>query len=300
MRALEVTAVINPVAGRGAGMRARRIIGTVLRDTEMRVVEAMAEAPGQAEAHAERAAREGCDIIIAAGGDGTLHEVVNGLLRGRPDRPPLLAVVPAGTANIFARALHLPTDLEEAARLIVAGACRRIDLGLVNGRYFATAAGIGFDADVVRLAARWPRWIGGKARHVLAGVLRLAAYRAVDAQIEMDGRVRAERLFLLAAANTDWYGGGIHMAPHARVDDGRLAVVCIKAVNPLQAVGLLLRAFSGRHLHHPRVGFADAEQIHVASDIPLPVHADGEYVGTTPVAIRCIRDALEVFVPRGG
>ncbi len=300
MRALDVTVVINPVAGRGAGLRARRIIAAVLGDAGMRVVEAIAAAPGQAEAHAERAAREGCDIVVAAGGDGTLHEVVNGLLRGRPDRPPPLAVVPAGTANIFARALNLPTDLEAAARLIVDGARQRIDLGQVNGRYFVTVAGIGFDAELVRIAARWPRWINGKARHVLAGVLRLATYRAVDADIQMDGRQWTERLFLLAAANTSWYGGGVHIAPHARIDDGRLAVVYIKAINPLRAVGLLLQTLSGRHLSHPRVGFADAERIHVASDIPLPVHADGEDVGNTPAAIRCIPDALEVLVPRDG
>jgi diacylglycerol kinase (ATP) len=298
--ALEVTVVINPIAGRGAGLRARPVIAAVLQDAGMQVVEAIADAPGQAEGHAERAARERRDIVVAVGGDGTLHEVVNGLMRGRPDQPPALAVVPAGTANIFARALHLPKDLEAAARLIVNGARQRIDLGQVNGRYFATVAGMGFDAELARIAARWPRWINGKARHVLAGLLRLPTYRAVDANIQMNGRQWTERIFLLAAANTDWYGGGIHLAPHARIDDGRLAVVYIRAINPLRVVELFLKTLSGRHLHHPRVGFADAERIHVASDIPLPVHADGEDVGTTPVDILCIPDALEVFIPNEG
>jgi YegS/Rv2252/BmrU family lipid kinase len=297
MHSPEVAVIVNPVAGRGAWERAHRFIVDLLRGAGTAPVARIAAGPGQAETHAEEVARAGCDIVVAAGGDGTIHEVVNGLMRGRPDRPPALAVVPVGTANILARALRLPRDPAAAARLVMTGTRLRMDLGRANERYFASVAGTGFDAEVARIAAQWPRWIGGKVRHVAAGVLRLSTYRAPSAEIRIDGRSRVEPLFLLAAANTGWYGGGIHIAPHARLDDGRLEVVYIRSVSAIQAVRLFVRSLSGRHLRDPRVESAGAQTVHVTSEIPLPVHADGEHIGTTPVTFQCIPGAFEVLVP---
>jgi diacylglycerol kinase (ATP) len=230
------------------------------------------------------------------GGDGTLHEVVNGILRGRPHGPPPLAVVPVGTANIFARALGLPTDPLAAARLLLQGSRRRIDVGQANDRYFATIAGAGFDAAVVRAARQLPRWIEGKRRHVAAGLAALATYHPVETRLWIDGQPQTTPLFLLAAANTDWYGGGVHIAPHARVDDGRLSLVYCGAVGRLEAVGLALQTFSGRHLQHQKVKHTHAIEIRVDSELPLPVHADGEDIGSTPAIFRCIPQAIEVFV----
>ncbi len=295
---MEIFAAINPVAGRGAGLRAWQAIRPMLERAGYHCAEAIAREPLDAWAMAEQAAREGCDTVVAVGGDGTLHEVLNGILRGRLHRPPALAVIPAGTANIFALALGLPKDPVASARLLLDGARRRIDAGQVNDRYFATIAGVGFDAAVVRRASGWPRWIGGKPRHVAAGFLTLATYRAAPARLWLDGRQQTGRLFLLVGANTDWYGGGVHIAPHARVDDGRLSVVWCHAVGRLEALTILLKTFSGTHLHHAGVSHIDAVEIRVDSDVPIPVQADGEDVGSAPAIIRCIPGALEVIVPR--
>jgi diacylglycerol kinase (ATP) len=246
---------------------------------------------------AEQAARDGCDIVVAVGGDGTLHEIVNGLMRGRPDHPPALAVIPAGTANIFARALDLPTEPAAAARVLAEGVRRRIDVGQVNDRYFTTVAGAGLDGAVVRLASRWPRWIGGKPRHAAAGLVTLAGYRAARVRVWLDGLEQAESLILLAAANTAWYGGGIHIAPAARPDDGLLSVVFIRDVGRLELLHLVRLAVSGKHLNHPRTGHAPAREVRAEADIPLPVQADGEDLGVLPARFRCVPAAIDLIVP---
>lgn len=293
-----VLAIINPTSGRGAGLRAMPAIRSTVDAAKLEWTEAIAQEPRHAWALAEQAARDGYDIVVAAGGDGTVHEVVNGILRGQPEHPPALAVIPVGTANIFARALGLPAHPAAAARLLLDGTRRRIDVGQANDRYFATIAGAGFDAAVVRLASRWPRWIGGKPRHVAAGLLTLATYRATPARLWIDGREQSESLVLLAAANTEWYGGGIRIAPLARVDDGLLSVVYIREAGPLELIRLLWLAFSGRHLNQDKVAHTLAGEIRVTADTPLPMQADGEDIGSLPARFRCVPGALELLVPR--
>jgi len=295
----EIFAVINPVAGGGTGLRAWLSARPVLQAAGRRTVEATARAPLEAWRLAERAAREGFPVVAAVGGDGTVHEVLNGLLRGRPEHPPALAVIPAGTGNIFAHAFSLPRQPRAAARALVSGARRRIDVGLANERYFASVAGVGFDGEIVSRAGRWPGWIDGKIRHIAVGLLVLAAYQATPVRVRIDGAERRLPLFLLAAANTPWYGGGIQIAPHARPDDGALAVVTITEIGRLEAFRLLARSFSGRHLGHTRVEHTSAKQVHVDSDIPLRVHADGEAIGCSPVTFQCVPGALELLIPRG-
>jgi len=150
---------------------------------------------------------------------------------------------------------------------------------------------------VVYRARQWPRWLGGKGRHVGAGLRTLARYRAVATRVRIDEQEQVVPLYFLAAANTNWYGVGMNLAPHARIDDGRLSVVYVTDVGRLEVLGVLLRTFSGDHLGHRKVGHAFAREIHVESSVLLRVHADGEPVGRTPATFRCVPGALEVIVP---
>jgi len=293
-----VFAVINPVAGRGRGHRAWSGIRSVLRATGVDLAEVLVERPGRAEEVAARAAGQGYDLVVSVGGDGTIHEVLNGILLGRPEHPPVLAVIPGGTGNIFARGLGIPRDPAAAAGLLFHGVRKRVDVGRVNERYFASVAGVGFDAEIAYRAARWPRWIDGFARHIGAGLGALADYRAVEARVTIDGRTQTVPLFFLAAANTVWYGAGIRIAPHARADDGELAIVYGMDLTKAEVVGVLLRTFSGSHLSRPKMGHASAREVHVESDVPMPVQADGEPLGRVSATFRCIPGMLEVLVPR--
>lgn len=246
---------------------------------------------------AEEAAKRGYELIVSVGGDGTTHEVINGLLRGRPDQPPALAVIPLGTANDFPRALAIPKAPSAAARVLLNGIRRRIDLGQVNDRYFATIAGVGFDAEVAYQVNQWPRWFGGTALYI-AGILKmLATYTPAEARIEIDGQGQTLRMFLLAAGNTNWYGGGLYMCPHARLDDGQLAIVFAGDLGKVETLALLPRVFSGTHLKHPKVTHTTAREVRVDSAVPLGIQADGELVGRVPAIFRAVPSALEVIVP---
>ncbi len=290
--------ILNPVAGRGRALR----VWPTLRDTVqaggLEWEEAVAERPMHAWTLAQDAASRGHDLIVCVGGDGTIHEVVNGLLRGRPEQPPALGVIPVGTANDFCRAVAVPLDPVAAARVLLNGVGRRIDLGLVNERYFATISGVGFDAEVANLVNHWPRWFPGPLTYV-AGILKmLVTYSPVQAHITIDGHERRLRIFLLAAGNSAWYGGGMYMCPHARIDDGKLAVILAKDLGKLETLLVLPKVFSGNHLSHPKVEHMTASQVHVESVFPLAIHADGESVGQVPATFRAVPQALEVVVPR--
>ncbi len=297
MSGSEVFLIHNPTAGGRAGRQIWPVMQAALRQAHLPVLETVAEAPNHAWALAEQAARDGYPIVAAAGGDGTIHEVVNGLLRGRPDRPPALAIIPVGTANIFVHELGLPRDPGSVVELLRRGARRRIDLGRVNDRFFTTVAGTGFDAEVVHRSLRWPRWLGGKPRHLLAGLQTLPGYRAVEARLRMNGGERRISLYLLAAAITGWYGGGIHIAPHALVDDGYLSIVYAGSMTAREALTALRWALSGDHLRHPKIGTELTREIRVETVEPLAIHADGEALGRGPATFQCIPEGLEVIVP---
>ncbi|MGH2452971.1 MAG: diacylglycerol/lipid kinase family protein [bacterium] len=293
----DVFIVRNPVAGGRRGRQIWPAIRAALSAEGIGVVEEVAQRPGHPWLLAEHAARAGYSVVAAAGGDGTIHEVLNGIMRGRPGQPPALAIIPVGTANIFVRELNLPQDPSGIAEMLRHGRRRRIDLGQVNDRYYATIAGIGFDAEVVHRSRGWPHWLGGKARHLLAALGTLPRYRAVSARVRVNGREERLPLYLLAAANTSWYGGGIRIAPHARVDDGRLSVVVLGDLSIREVFGTLRSTLAGTHLQLPKVGHTMAEEIRVDADVPLAIHADGEDLGRGPAAFRCIPGGLEVIVP---
>ena len=262
------------------------------------VPETIAQRPGEAGEAAERAARDGAEIVVAIGGDGTLNEALNGLMRVPAATRPALAFVPGGTANIFARALGLPTAPPDVVRLLLTGIRRRIDVGQVNGHFYATVAGVGFDGELVGRASRWPRIGGSKTIHLAAFLATLATYRSPVARVVLDGHRRDMNLTFLSAANTDWYGGGLHIAPGALPDDGRLDVVYTQDLTRIDTVAVALRTFSGRHLQHYKVTREVVQDVRVESDVPLGIHADGEWLGRGQATIRIVPKALDVVILR--
>jgi len=292
-----VFVILNPAAGRGRAARAWRTVRPALRDAGLSFDEVVEERPQLAIGLAEAAARRGYDVIAAVGGDGTIHEVVNGIMAAGGDRPPALAIIPGGTGNDFARGVGIPKDPLTAGRLLLNGSRRRVDIGRVNERYFAGISGVGFDAEVAARVNGWPKWIGGTPVYVAAILNMLATYRCVPARISVDGRAEEMRMFLLAAANTPWYGGGMYMAPHARPDDGYLEIITARDLGKIETLGLLPKVFSGAHLRHRKVAHQRAKEVRVESEIPLAIHADGETVGRVPAVFRVVPLAIEVIVP---
>jgi diacylglycerol kinase (ATP) len=291
--------IVNPAAGRG---RARRTweatLRPMLRSGGLSFEEVYEERPGAAVALAAQAVREGYAVVAVVGGDGTVHEVLNGVLGAPASEHPALAVIPGGTGNDFARGVGIPRDMVTAARLLLDGAQRRrVDVGRVNDRYYGTISGVGFDAEVAAEVNRWPKWVAGTIVYTAGILKKLITYRCAPARITIDGETVELSMFLLAAANTAWYAGGMYMAPHARPDDGRLEVILARDLTMIETLGVLPKVFSGAHLGHPKVSHRAGVEIRVESDIPLAIHADGETVGRVPAVFRVHPHALEVLVP---
>ncbi len=285
-------AIVNPTAGGRRGVRLWRRVLPILHEAGWDVTESFSDRRGHAE---ELAAASTAAVVLAAGGDGTAHEVANGLLRSR--RRAAMGVVPIGTGNDFARGIGLPRDPLAAAAVLVAARPREIDVGEVNGRYFLTIAGTGFDGEVARQVNDWPKWFGGTAMYVLAILKMLATYRPADVEIMVDGAAQRERVFLIAVGNTAWNAGGMWTVPPARPDDGLLHAMIAGPLTRLETLVVLPRVFSGRHLAHRKVRVVAGREIRVTGVAPLAVQADGESVGTIPAIFTLHPRALLVLAP---
>jgi diacylglycerol kinase (ATP) len=266
------------------------------------------------------------DGILLFGGDGTVHRHLGQLVRlGLP-----VLVVPAGSGNDFARALGLRRvrDSLAAWRKFCCGGDNvwTVDLGVISpleiagespvprgSRYFCCVAGVGLDGEVSRRANRLPRWLrghGGYAVSLVPTILTFAPMRVKVLTAAEDNEsggageswiARSDRPTILAAfANTPVYGGGMKIAPRAKMDDGLLDVCVVGAVDKLRLLRLFPTVYGGRHLSIPEVDYFQAGRVRVETEHPLDVYADGEYVCRAPVEVGVHRAALKVLVPALG
>jgi len=264
------------------------------------------------------ASSDEADVVLLFGGDGTIHRHLGQLVRlGLP-----VLIVPAGSGNDFARALGLRRVRDSLAAwqsfFTHAGNVRAIDLGVVNpvageapaihGRYFCCVAGVGLDGEVARRANHLPRWLRGHGGYVLSLAPTIFGFAPVPMKImtSPDGTSGAwaprhsAPTILAAVANTPVYGGGMQIAPQAKMDDGLLDVCVVGAVNRFKLLSLFPTVYGGKHLKIREVEYFQAPQVRVETEHPLDVYADGEYVCQTPVEISIQRAALKVVTPQSG
>lgn len=300
---MNALAIINPTAGGGRSLNVWSAVRPRFLEAGWTVTDATAERRGHETELAAGAARDGYDVVLAVGGDGTAHWAANGLLRhggGVPSPTPSLAVVPAGTGGDFAGAMGLPKDPQAAVAALLRGKVRRIDVGLVNGRYFLTIGTVGFGGEVARQVNEWPKRLPGPVMYIAAILKMLVTYSPVEVEVVLDGRARRQRLFMVGVGNTYRAAGGMKLCPGATPDDQIFEVVLIGNVTKLEVLGLLPKTFPGRHIFHPKVEVANASTITVNSSTPLAVQADGELIGTVPATFTVLPQALEVLAPTGG
>ena len=294
--------VYNPTAG---PRDVKRELGRVRRELGRHgwsVEIAETKRPGDGVRLARRAAETGLDGVWVAGGDGTVSEVVNGLVGTET----ALGVLPVGTGNIWAKQLRLPTytlthpfRLREAAVAQAEGRVHRIDVGRLNDRYFLLWAGIGFDAQVTaELEPRDRRTKRlGALPYAIAAVMLAREFSGVRTHAVLDGRAVRGRTILLLVSNVQMYAF-FPVARRARLDDGLLDVFIFKGLGFSYILRHAAKLFSGRHLGDPQIVQRQARQVTVWTERPVAVQADGDPVGTTPVGLRVVPRALRVLVPR--
>jgi YegS/Rv2252/BmrU family lipid kinase len=265
--------VRNPAAGRGRARKAWPGIAAALATAGVAFDEVVTSAPGEARSAAERAAR-GYDAVVAVGGDGTVHEVVNGLMRA--GSPAALGVIPCGSGNDFAA--MLPAG-DPVARL-AAGRVRRFDVGRVEAGdswFFANGMDIGFGAHGARNVARVPRALTGIGAYLGALALTLVRYPLLRVRLRLDDAPPFEMVTAMTAVmNGRSFGGGFRVCPEALADDGALDLLLVDAVGRLEILALVPRILRGTHAGHPRLRLARARRVLIESETPLEFEMDGE------------------------
>jgi len=301
--------IVNPIAGSGrahgytprieAWMTERGIDGRLLETRER----------GHAERLAAAATDLGHDRVIAVGGDGTIQEVLNGLLTAgaAPDGgPPSLGIIPAGRGNDLARSVFLPLDPMACLPIAVGATGRRFDVGKATSedgavRYFGAAGGVGFDAEVAyTMAVRRRFWMRGEAGYFLGTLNELRRFHNSELRITLrsDGedRVVDQRFLFVAFANGPYYGGGMLICPDAETDDGRLDVCLVGDLSRFEALRELPGIYKAKHVNNKKVEIVHARSLHIEGDASARVHLDGEPFGTASVEISLLPGAVSVAV----
>ena len=239
----------------------------------------------------------GYDIVVAAGGDGTVHTVVNGLMSvGRAERPQL-AILPMGRGNDLAAELGIG-DERAAAEALTRGSVRTVDVGRTDRRFFLAIAGTGFDAQVARRAQHVPL-LSGRVLYSYAVFATLLRFRPIPARVTYDGGSYEGLVTFVAAGNGRRYGGGMLMTPHADLADGLLDLCLVKDISRTTLVRMFPTVFSGTHVSHPRVLYTKTASVRIETEERAEVFADGEFVQETPVTVDIVPAALDVRTPPG-
>lgn len=296
-------------------MRALAILGPKVTDHDLAPFRAAGAEITSATNLDRGNAPQAADAVLIAGGDGTVQRQLSDLLR---IEAPLL-VVPAGSANDFARALGFRTRADALRAweefLSSGGNVRQIDVGVLefgesphscsnSAIYFCCAAGAGVDAEVAQRANSLPGWLRGRGGYFLAAIPALLGFQGhrITLMANQDGhlvRTISEPGILAAAANTPWYGHGMRIAPQAELDDGQLEVCFVRRTGKLRLLRLFPKVYQGLHVGLPEVEYFRSERVRIKSEVPLNVHADGEVLGQTPVEVSVARGALKVIVGSG-
>lgn len=288
----DVFVVVNPVAGRGkAAWFAQRLqselsargISSSLHCTKGR---------GHAEAMIRRELAKGMACVVVCGGDGTVNEAVNALANSEVP----LALLPGGRCNDFARALRVPKSPAQTADAILRMRTLRVDLGRIGDKFFATVATLGFDAEVTRIIADGKTQLHGTPAYVLAALRLLLSYDFPHVHIKADFGEFNGRILLAATANTPAYGGGLLIAPKAKLTDGILHMCLIRMAPKVSILTVFPTAFFGGHVFHSAVSSHPVKRAEVNSPQTMWLYADGELMSSTPTVIMVAPQALSVIV----
>ena len=299
--------IANPRAGRGKVDAALPQVEDVLRSLRLDYRIVRTTHPGHATQAARDALQAGERFLVAVGGDGTVHEVVNGMISdGRPVAPDaVLGVVAAGSGCDFVRSFGLPGDATQAARHLAGDGVRAIDVGMVTctgegtatTRYFVNIAEAGLGGAVVARAAGLKgvgRFLGG-ARYAAGFWLTLPRFRPAAVQIQADDHVFGWRAFNVVVANCRFYGGGMQISPKSEPGDCLLEVLVMTG-RKSDAFTTMPKVYRGTHLPHRDIAELRAGQVLLDADRPFPVEADGEILGTTPASFGIIPSGVRLKV----
>lgn len=268
--------IVNPYAGRWKAKAAIPDIERVCQEIGLDYELVVTEGPNHGIELAREAALAGFSPIVSAGGDGSINEVVNGLMQaaGNGVAGPL-GVIPLGSADDLADMLGMEKEVEAACRVILAGHTRIIDVGCVNGRYFDNNSAVGLEPMVTITQAAMER-IKGTPRYILAALKTILSHKPWHMRLVWDDGKYEGMVVLVSVGNTRRTGGAFWMTPHAEVDDGYLDFIFAGKMGRLKLLRLLPTTFDGSHIERPEVTYLRTTRLAIECDPPTPIQADGE------------------------
>lgn len=301
----EIMVIVNPASANGATRRKWPAIERQLAAAGLDYDWQFTTGPGDATVMARNALRSGARIIVSVGGDGTTNEVVNGFyLDGVPVNPDAeFGIIPGGTGGDLIRTLGIPKQPAEAIARLMSGAARTIDLGRMTvrqpggapvSRLFINVGGVGLDGDTVDRVNHTTKVFGGFVSFLWGVLAALAAYRNKPAAVTVDGQPVADgKAVVVVVANGRYFGGGMHIAPKAAIDDGLFDIVHVGDMGKLELIVNLPRLYAGTHLTHPKVSLFRGR--HVAIRCPgAVVDCDGEVPGVADAEFELLQGALRI------
>jgi len=237
------------------------------------------------------------DLLIAAGGDGTLNEVVHGLMDLSKAERPTLGIVPLGTANDFANGCGIPREPKKALSLCMKGEAVPIDVGKANDRWFINAASSGFGAEITATTSPELKRLLGPAAYTVMGAVLAINLHHYQGRLALPGREITGSGLVAIVGNGRQTGGGIQVAPRACIDDGLLDVVVFKRIGYLDIIRYLQEVIFSSSISVPELEYFQTKRLRVSSKDEVPVEVDGELIGTCPVEFRVRERGLRVLAP---
>lgn len=288
--------IYNPTSGREVF---KKHLPEVLEKLEVAGYETSCHATtceGDATLAAKNAVERGFDIIIAVGGDGTLNEVVSGV--SPFENRPKVGLIPMGTTNDFARAVHIPRNIEEAVDIIIQGDTLPVDVGLLNGeRYFINIAAGGRITELTYEVPSKMKTMLGQLAYYVKVVEMIPSIKASHMRIEYDGEVFDGDAMMFLCGLTNSVGGFEKLAPDASINDGYFTLIVLKKVSLPEFIQLAAMALRGEHLNDDRVIYKKASVVKVTTENEVHLNLDGEYGGDAPATFENLKRHIEIFVP---
>lgn len=288
--------IYNPTSGRELF---KKHLPTVLEKLEVAGYETSCHATtgaGDATIAAKEAVQREFDIVIAVGGDGTLNEVVAGI--SQCENRPKLGLIPMGTTNDFARAVHIPRKIEEAVDIIIKGDTIPVDVGLLNNeRYFINIAAGGRITELTYEVPSKMKTMLGQLAYYLKGIEMIPSIKATHMKIDIDGEVFEGKTMMFLCGLTNSVGGFEKIAPDASINDGLFTVMVLKECSIADFIKIASLALRGEHLNDSNLIYRKASIVKVTSEEDVHLNLDGEYGGDAPAVFQNLKRHIEVFVP---
>lgn len=291
--------IVNKVSGNGRALKIWTQIEKILQEKNVLYCVRFTEKPKHATSLVQEViSKEKVAAIVAVGGDGTIHEVVNGLIGTNIP----LGIIPAGSGNDFARGLGIPFKHDQALERILQGKPKIIDIGYANSASFCTVAGIGFDGEVAQAAniSIYKKWLNfahmGHISYIISALKVFFRYKPAEISLIVDKKpYKLSKVWLIAAANLPYYGGGLAICPKAKSNDGLFDICIVQGMSKWKFLRTFPLVFKGNHTSSPSIKIMKGKELEICSSTPLMVHGDGEMLGQTPIRIRIEPSSLYVI-----